>query len=156
MAFALGLSSFGQTSAAEVPLASLVAFQSFRLPLELVMHRAGTLGIMPAELSYSGYNFDIMTGAIAVVLWAAMRAGLAVPRAALWLWNLWGCWCLAVIAFIAIATSPMAQLFGEGAHLNTWVLFVPYVWLPVILVTLAVFGHIVLTRALRRSPSALP
>ena len=80
-----------------------------------------------------------------------MATGVRVPRALLWLWHLWGCWCLAVIAFIAIASSPMVRLFGEGAHLKTWVLFLPYVWLPVVLVTAALFGHIVLTVALRRS-----
>jgi hypothetical protein len=148
LAFALGLSPFGAAAAAEVPLQSLVAFQSFRLPLELVMHRAATLGIMPAELSYSGYNFDIVTGAGALVLAVAMLAGARVPRGLIWAWNLWGCWCLAVIAFIAIASSPMVQLFGGPPHLNTWVLFVPYVWLPVVLVTAAVFGHVVATRAL--------
>jgi hypothetical protein len=150
-AFGLGLSPFGRACAAEIPLASLVAFQSFRLPLELVMHRAGTRGIMPVELSYSGYNFDIITGAGAVVLWTAMAMGIRVPRAILWVWNVWGCWCLAVITFIAVAASPMVRLFGEGSHLNTWVLFLPYVWLPVILVTAAIFGHIVLTLALRRA-----
>lgn len=144
----LGLSRFGRSIAAEVPLVSLVAFQSFRLPLELVMHRAAQLGIMPEELSYSGYNFDIITGAAALVLSLAMAAGKTVPRGILWAWNVWGCWCLAVITFIAIASSPMVRLFGEAPHVNTWVLFVPYVWLPTILVTAAIFGHIVMTRAL--------
>ncbi len=149
VAFALGLSRFGRSAADNVRLSSQVAFQSFRLPLELVMHRAAELGIMPEELSYSGYNFDIVTGAGAVALAFAMAAGLAVPRGVLWAWNLWGCWCLAVIVFVAIAGSPMVRFFGDAPpHVNTWVLFVPYVWLPVVLVTAAIFGHIVLSRAL--------
>lgn len=148
VAFALGLSRFGRSCAAEIPMVSLVAFQIFRLPLELLMHRAAELGIMPVELSYSGYNFDIVTGAGAVVLTTLMASGRTVPRGVLWAWNLWGCWCLAVIAFVAIAGSPLVRLFGDGPHLNTWILFVPYVWLPMILVTAALFGHIVLTRAL--------
>ena len=147
-AFALGLSRFGRSCADSVPLRSLVAFQIFRLPLELLMHRAAELGIMPVELSYSGYNFDIVTGAAALVLTGAMAGGRTLPRGILWAWNLWGCLCLAVITFVAIAGSPMIRLFGEGPHLNTWVLFLPYVWVPIILVTAALFGHIVLTRAL--------
>jgi hypothetical protein len=147
-ASALGLSRFGHSSAAGIPLVSLVAFQSYRLPLELVMHRAAQLGIMPEELSYSGYNFDIITGAGALVLSLSMAAGKTMPRGILWAWNLWGCWCLAVITFIAIASSPMVRFFGGAPHVNTWVLFVPYVWLPTILVTAAIFGHIVMTRAL--------
>ena len=148
VAFALGFSRFGGSAAARVPLATLVLFQGFRFPLELVMHRAATAGVMPPELSYSGYNFDIVTGAGALLLGGAMSAGVSVPRIVLWAWNLWGCWCLAAIEFIAIASSPMVGLWGGPPHVNTWVLFVPYVWLPVILVTAAVFGHIVITRAL--------
>ena len=86
-----------------MPLATLVGLQAFRLPLELVMHRAATLGIMPAELSYSGYNLDIVTGAGAVRPCAGAARGVAVPRAVVWVWNLWGLWCLAVIAVVAVA-----------------------------------------------------
>jgi hypothetical protein len=149
MAFWAGLSPFGLASARELPLVALIGLQGFRLPLEdVVMHRAALLGIMPVELSYSGYNFDIVTGIGAIALSALLGMGVRVPRAVVWAWNLWGCWCLAVITFIAIATSPMVRLFGEAPHVNTWVLFVPYVWLPVVLVTAALFGHIVITRKL--------
>jgi hypothetical protein len=154
---ALGLSPLGLETARAVPLVALVGLQSFRLPLELVMHRAGTLGIMPPELSYGGYNFDIVTGTGAAVLAGLLWAGRDVPRAALWLWNIWGFWCLAVIAVIAIATSPMVRLFGDDPrHVNTWVLYFPYVWLPVVLVTVALAGHVIVARALRMQarPSA--
>ena len=57
--------------------------------------------------------------------------------------------CLLVIAIIAVATSPVVRAFGDEAeNLNTWVLFFPYVWLPVVLVTIAVSGHIVIPRKL--------
>ena len=151
MAFALGLSRIGADAAAEVPLATLVGLQAFRFPLELVMHRAFTLGIMPVELSYAGYNFDIVTGAVAALLFTAMRAGWRVRAGLIWAWNLWGFWCLAVITAIAVTTSPVLRLFGDDPrHLNTFVLFFPYVWLPVVLVTVALAGHIIIARALRR------
>src|SRR6185503_12437494 len=44
---ALGFSSFGRRLAHALPLVGLVGYQAFRLPLELVMHRAATDGIMP-------------------------------------------------------------------------------------------------------------
>lgn len=149
LAIVTGLSPAGGTLAAAVPLRVLVGLQAFRLPLELVMHRAATLGIMPPELSYSGYNLDIVTGAGALALALAMRAGIRVPRALVWAWNLWGLWCLAVIAAIAVATSPMVRAFGDDPrHVNTWVLHLPYVWLPAVLVLIALAAHIVTTRAL--------
>jgi hypothetical protein len=157
LAFAIGLGSAGARLAAAIPMATLVGLQAFRLPLELVMHRAATLGIMPPEMSYSGYNFDILTGAGAVVLALLLRAGVGVPRLAIWIWNIWGLWSLAVIAVVAVASSPMVRAFGDDPrHVNTWVLFFPYVWLPAVLVTFAMAGHLVVTRALlaaRRPPA---
>jgi hypothetical protein len=38
---------------------ALVGLQTFRLPLELLMHRAYVEGVMPVQMSYSGRNFDI-------------------------------------------------------------------------------------------------
>jgi hypothetical protein len=149
VSFALGLSSFGRNAAAHSSFATLVGFQSFRLPLELIMHQAGNVGIMPVQLSYSGYNFDIVTGITALLLFVAMQLGATIPRSVLWAWNLWGWLCLVVIVFIAIATSPVVRASGdEPQHLNTWVLYFPYVWLPVVLVTAAISGHIIVTRKL--------
>jgi hypothetical protein len=149
VAFAIGLGPIGTRLAHAVPLATLVGLQAFRLPLELVMHRAATLGIMPSELSYAGYNFDVLTGLGAIALTVAMRSGAAVPRGLVWAWNLWGLWCLAVIWAVAVASSPMVRAFGDAPdHVNTWVLFFPYVWLPAVLVTIALAGHLVVTRAL--------
>lgn len=151
LAITIGLSRAGGALADAVPLATLVSLQAFRLPLELVMHRAATLGIMPPELSYSGYNFDIVTGTTACALAVLMATGTRVPRAVLVAWNIWGLGCLAAIAAIAVAASPMVRAFGDDPrHVNTWVLHVPYVWLPTVLVVVALAGHIVIARKLRR------
>jgi len=41
------------------------------------------------------------------------------------------------------------RAFGdEPQNLNTWVLYFPYVWLPVVLVTIALSSHIIITRKL--------
>lgn len=144
--FVLAFAPVGTRITRAWPVIALVGVQAFRLPLELVMHRAGALGIMPMELSYSGYNRDIVTGAGALLLALAMRRG-AVARWILWAWNLWGLWCLAVIAWVAMTSSPMVRGFGDDPrHANTWVLYLPYVWLPAVLVMIALTGHLVLAR----------
>jgi hypothetical protein len=146
--FALAFSPIGRRLAQAWPVIALVGLQAFRLPLELVMHRAGELGIMPVELSYSGYNRDILTGAGALLLALAMRRG-PVAGWLVWAWNLWGLWCLAVIAWVAVSSSPMVRAFGDDPrHVNTWVLHVPYVWLPAVLVMVALAGHLILARKL--------
>jgi len=151
VSFALGLSPFGRAAAAELSFAALVGLQGFRFPLELVIHHAGNVGIMPVQLSYSGYNFDIVTGIGALLIFALLKSGRSVSRSVLWAWNVWGALCLVAIAIIAITTSPVVRLFGDDPHnLNTWVLYFPYVWLPVVLVTVAISSHVVITRKLMK------
>jgi hypothetical protein len=151
MSFVLGLSPLGRNAAAELSFAALVGLQGFRFPLELIMHHAGNVGIMPVQLSYSGYNFDIVTGVSALLIFTLLKFGRSVSRSVLWVWNVWGSLCLVVITIIAITTSPVVRLFGDDPHnLNTWVLYFPYVWLPVVLVTVAISSHIVITRKLMK------
>jgi len=92
---------------------------------------------------------DIITGAGALIIFVFLKSGSTVAPGVLWAWNIWGSFCLVVIAITAITASPFVRLFGDDPeHLNTWVLYFPYVWLPVVLVTIAISGHIVIWRKL--------
>jgi len=144
----VGVSKLGGAIAETLPLWTLVLAQAFRLPLELVMHRAAVEGTMPSEMSFRGYNFDIVTGASAVAVATLLAAG--APRVLAWAWNVTGAILLAVVVGIALASSPVFKAFGDGAHVNTWVAYFPFVWLPTVLVAFALAGHIVVFRALLR------
>ena len=145
---AWALSRDGAAMARAVPLWALVATQSFRLPLEVAMHRAALARVMPMALSYGGMNFDIVTGATAIVV-ALLITAKRAPRALVIAWNLMGLGFLAVILFVAIATMPGNPLAGDVP--NTWVCYLPFVWLPTVLVPAAIAGHILVFRALRAS-----
>lgn len=142
----LALSSFGQRLATALPFTVLIGAQAFRLPLELVMHQATIEGVMPPQLSFAGYNFDIVTGASAIVL-ALLLAVKRAPRILIWLWNVMGLALLAIIVGLALASMPVLQLFGPD-RVNTWVTYAPFVWLPGLLVQMALFGHILVWRKL--------
>jgi hypothetical protein len=145
------LSRRGALVAQDAALPALVLLQAFRLPLELLMLHAAQVGVMPVEFSMAGYNLDVVTGAVALPLGVLLWRRTKVPSLLVWLWNLWGMACLLVIVGLALATSPNLALFGsEPAHLSLWVLRFPYVWLPVLLVGVAVYGHVIVTRKLLR------
>ena len=144
----LGLSKLGGQVARAVPLWALVLAQGFRLPLELVMHQAALEHVMPNALSYSGYNFDIVTGASAFVVAFALRRG-ASPLLG-WLWCCYGSLCLVAIAFIAVLSSPLIAAWGPD-QVNTWVTHFPFVWLPTVLVSCAVAGHAIVFRKLAQT-----
>jgi hypothetical protein len=152
----LGFSKVGDTFARGVPLSWLVLVQGFRLPLEWVMHRAALEGVMPVEMSFGGYNFDVITGASALIVGTLAVRGKA-PRALLYAWNILGSLLLATIVTVAVLASPLFHFFGrDPAHVNTFIAQFPFVWLPAVLVSAAVFGHVVIFRALRASSSPVP
>lgn len=143
---AIALSPLGSRLALGLPLATLVAFQSFRFPLELLMHRAATEGVMPEQMSYSGRNFDILTGISAIVVAIALARG-ATPRLA-YAWNIAGALLLANILIVAVVSTPIFAAFGQD-RLNTWVAYPPFVWLPTVMVVCAISGHLLVWKALR-------
>lgn len=155
MAIGVGFaaSRWGDALARHTPLFWLVGFQAFRLPLELVMHVAANEGTMPEQMTFTGANFDIVTGISAIVV-AVLCATKHASRALVIVWNLLGTLLLGAIIAIAIASLPRFHAFGsEPARLNTWVLYVPFVWLPAVLVTAAWTGHLVIWRKLFRERS---
>ena len=137
----------GKTLASASPFSVLVGFQFFRLPLELLMHQAAIEGVMPSVMSYSGYNFDILSGLTALPLAWLTHKHLA-PRWLLLCWNAMGSFLLAVIVGIAIAATPVVKAFGPE-QLNVWVADVPFVWLPGVMVQAALFGHLLVWQKLR-------
>jgi hypothetical protein len=149
MGVGLGASRIGARLAEGLSVTSLVGFQAFRLPLELVMHNAGEEGTMPVELSFGGYNFDIVTGATAVLVAGLSALGRA-PRALVLAWNALGLVMLAIIAVLAVLLSPAVHAFGDDpAHMNLWVAYFPFILLPTVLVAAALAGHVILLRKLR-------
>ncbi|MFZ5893831.1 MAG: hypothetical protein ACOY0T_22410 [Myxococcota bacterium] len=150
---ALGLSRVG-AELSQLPLPVLIGWQAFRFPLELVMHEAANVGLMPSVMSYSGRNFDIVSGVSALVLALAL-ARFRVPRGVVIAWQVLASALLLNIMVVAILATPLFHAFGED-QVNTWVAYFPYVWLPAVMVSTAVLGHIVIARRLlaeRRSGS---
>jgi hypothetical protein len=144
----LAFGGVGTRLARYLPLWTLVAIQSFRLPLELAMHVLYERGIMPMQMSYSGRNFDIVTGATAIVLAILVRTGYAGRRLVA-AWNVLGLALLINVVAVAMASTPLFKYFGEEGVV-TFVAYPPFVWLPAVMVVAALAGHLVIFRAVRR------
>jgi hypothetical protein len=143
----VALSSTGLLVAKSLPLALLVGFQAFRLPLELLLQQLAYDGVLPVQMTFDGMNFDIATGisAIGVALWAATGR---LPRAVLWLWNLMGLALLVTIVTIAMLSAPIPIRVFWNEPANTIIGTFPYVWLPTVLVQAAWLGHLLVFRRL--------
>lgn len=152
---ALARSPLGRRLAAGLPLALLVGWQGFRLPLELMMHRAQREGLMPVQMSYEGMNFDIVTGATALVVAALIAAGRA-SRRLVWAWNILGSVLLLNIVTIAVLSTPTPLRVFHNSPPNVWVTQFPFIWLPTVMVAMALLGHLLIFQRLsaRDRPAA--
>ncbi|NJK32274.1 MAG: hypothetical protein HC927_07620 [Deltaproteobacteria bacterium] len=85
LTFVVGFSRFGRTLAEGLPLWFLVGYQAFRVAVEVMLHRAYEQGVIGVQMTWSGLNFDVVTGLsaalIGVWLWRRGRAGGAADRA---------------------------------------------------------------------------
>jgi hypothetical protein len=140
---AAALSPFGGKIAATVPLAALVGFQAFRLPLELVLHSWASQGTIPVTMTWSGQNWDIVSGIIALI--AAPLAG-RYPVAAR-VANIVGLALLVNVMRVAVLSSPVPFGWGQQPPLLL-AMHLPYAFIGPVCVGGALFGHLVLTRKL--------
>jgi hypothetical protein len=145
LALSLALSPLGRGFAEHVPIAALVGFQSFRLPLELVLHRWYEEGVVPVQLTYAGDNLDIVTGVLALatglLLWR-QRAG----RASVLAFSVIGLVLLVNVMSVALRSlpGPLRTYTNEPPLLLPDA--VPYTWILPVCVAGALFGHIVALR----------
>jgi hypothetical protein len=146
LAVFVAFSAVGRRLSTFLPLWVLIAIQAFRLPLEIAMHVMYERGIMPGQMSYSGRNFDIVTGSTAVLV-AALVARRRAGRKLVAAWNVLGLALLINVVAVAVLSTPLFRYFGDR-QLNVWLTYPPFVWLPAVMVLAALTGHLLIFRAL--------
>jgi hypothetical protein len=147
LAIGLALSPLGRRIALGVPLAVLVGYQGFRVVVELMLHRAYREGLMPVQMSFAGRNFDVVTGISAILLGAWLATG-GRSRAVVALWNTLGLALLLNVLIVAMMSAPTPFRVFMNEPSNLWITRAPWVWLPAVMVLMALFGHVLVYRRL--------
>lgn len=145
LALSLALSPVGRAFATHVPIAALVGFQSFRLPLELVLHRWYEQGVLPVQMTYAGDNLDILTGVLAVAAGLSLWRRRAGPRVVL---------AFSIVGLVLLVNVMSVALRSVPGPLRTYTnqpplllpASAPYTWIVSVCVAGALFGHVVALR----------
>lgn len=119
------------------------------------MHRAYEEGLMPVQMSYSGRNFDIVTGITAIIVAGLLLAG-RMPAWGVRLWNWMGLALLLNVVVIANLSTPTPFRVFMNEPANVWITRAPFVWLPAVMVLTAFIGHIVIFRRLSQKEQPAP
>lgn len=125
-----------------VPPALVIGIQAFRLPLEITLHELYREGWVAQEMTWSGFNFDVITGIIALpVMWLAV-VKKALPRWTVLAFHCFGLCTVTIVATTGILSVPLPFQVLHTTPANIFTSTFPYSWLPSILVPVAVFAHI--------------
>lgn len=138
----LAASRGGRAWLARLDLRALTLMHVMRVPVEWGLHQLYVEGYVPEVMTWEGRNLDVLTGLTApAVAWLAFR-GAHVRRGLLLAWNVGGLVLLAVIVFHGILSVPTPfQQFGFEQP-NVALMYPPFIWLPVVVVPLALVGHV--------------
>jgi hypothetical protein len=119
--------------------------------VELCILALARRGLMPDEMTFHGYNFDIIPGITALILAAFVRSDSVKWVGPIILWNMLSMATLmvTVVTGILSAPGPLRMLNTDVA--NRAVLMFPYVLLPALLVPAAFAFHILSIKRARRT-----
>jgi hypothetical protein len=125
-----------------LPLKLLTLLHVVRVPVELVLLWLYRAGQVPEYMTFEGWNFDILSGITAILVYLLAFRNGQVNRWLLIAWNLLALGLLANIVTIAVLSfrSPMQQLAFEQP--NVGVTYLPFIWLPAIVVPAVLFSHL--------------
>lgn len=125
----------------------LIGLQSFRIAVELAIHRAVVEGVAPPQMSWDGWNLDILTGLTALPV-AFLAARGTLGRRALIVWNTAGLVLVCTVVVVGVLSLPTP--FQQMKPDNTWIAYPPFVLLPAVLVVAALLLHALTFRRLLR------
>ena len=126
----------------DLPLKVLTILHIIRIPVEMVLLWLSQEGWIPKAMTFEGWNFDIVSGITApIVYFLAFRSG-SVNKPLLIVWNVTALILLAVIVTTAVLAfpSPMQQIAFDQP--NRAIMYFPLIWLPAIVVPIVLFAHL--------------
>ena len=121
---------------------TLTMLHIVRVPVEICLLWLFQAALVPRVMTFEGWNFDILSGLTApLVYWLGFRGGHE-NRPLLVAWNLFALALLANVVTIAVLSipSPVQKLGFEQP--NVAVAYTPFIWLPAIIVPIVLFAHL--------------
>lgn len=150
-ALLLIITNRGMRYTQHINLRNLTLLHMVRIPVELVLYWLSVHKAVPELMTFSGRNFDILSGITAPLMVVLCFSGNHVARKKLLLaWNIICLLLLLNIVINAILSAPF--IFQQFAfdQPNIAVLHFPFSWLPACIVPIVFYAHIAAIRRLTK------
>lgn len=139
--------TWGRAFLAGLRLDILTLVHVVRLPVEVTLYLLFTHGVVPRIMTFEGRNWDIIMGLSAPLLYYLLRRRVVGSRTLL-AWNILGICLLANIVITAVLSVPTPlQRFGFEQP-NVAILYLPFIWLPAVVVPIVLLSHMAALRQL--------
>lgn len=133
-----------------LPLINITYLNTVRIPVEIVLYWLFLNKAVPELMTFSGRNFDIISGITAPFMaYFGFKKGV-LNRKVILIWNFVCLGLLANIVINAILSIPTPVQQFAFDQPNIAVLNFPFNWLPTFIVPIVLFGHLVSIRQLLR------
>ena len=125
-----------------VPPSWLIYIQSFRIIVELILW-FGFLGhLIPFQMTFEGFNYDVVVGLTAVLAGSVFFRKSRYRRFEAMIWNVFGLALLINIIMIAFLSAPSTFRVFMNEPANEIVAYFPYIWIPGFFVPYALAMHL--------------
>ena len=115
---------------------------SLRIPVEIALYFLFLQKQVPEIMTFAGWNYDIMIGISALILFLSSYILKAKPsRKCMLLWNFLGLIFLINIVVIAVLSAPLPIQKLSFDQPNMAVLNFPYILLPSFIVPIVILTH---------------
>ncbi len=143
LAVFLLMSKRGRSFSDKQNLRWLTLLHIVRYPVEVVLYYIFVAGYIPDLMTYAGYNYDVLSGLSAPIIYYAVFVQRWVGKKGLLIWNFICLGLLINILTIALlsAQTPIQQLAFDQP--NVGVTYFPFVWLPAVIVPIVLYSHLV-------------
>lgn len=137
----------------KVSLKQITLFQSFRILVENIFLWSVAKGILHYNVSIEGYNFDMIFGFTALLVYLIIWVLKKENKKLLLYWNYLGILVLASVIFVFVSTLYLPQIYGfDKTPMKVSFLEYPFILVAAFMMPLAVFLHILSIIRINKNP----
>ncbi|MBK6834008.1 MAG: hypothetical protein IPG89_06940 [Bacteroidetes bacterium] len=133
----------GKRFVSSFDLKTLTLLHTVRIPVELVLYSLFLQKLVPELMTFSGRNWDILSGISAVLIYFLVIKKDKINTSLALAWNFIGLGLLLNIVINAILSAPFAFQQFSFEQPNIGVLMFPYNLLPAVIVPIVLFSHLI-------------
>ncbi|MFY0607054.1 MAG: hypothetical protein JXR10_10080 [Cyclobacteriaceae bacterium] len=128
---------------ARMPITTLTYVHLIRVPVEIVLWWLFLSEMVPETLTFAGMNYDILSGITAPFAGIFLVEKKRRNRLGAIIWNILALGLLITIVGMAISATPLFTSPAQGVILNLAIFEFPFTLLPLFVVPVVLFSHLI-------------